>query len=86
MASFRLLTSLGMLGRVKVIVDAVNAIVAESGALIPGRFGTAAMLLPPYPRLQMYVRLRVLAVVTPFAEPDISSKAIGGLYFLAKWI
>ena len=30
----------------------------------------------------MYLRPRVLAAVTPFAEPDISSKAIEGLYFI----
>ena len=31
----------------------------------------------------MYLRPRVLAAVTPFAEPDISSKAIEGLYFIS---
>jgi hypothetical protein len=31
----------------------------------------------------MYLRPRVLAAVTPFAEPDISSKAIEGMYFIA---
>lgn len=39
---------------------------------------------PPYPRLRMYLRPRLLAAVTPFAEPDISSKAIEGTYFIRK--
>ena len=37
---------------------------------------------PPYPRLRMYLRPRLLAAVTPFAEPLISSKAIEGTYFI----
>ena len=42
----------------------------------------AVLVELPYPRLRMYLRPRVLAAVTPFAEPDISSKAMEGLYFI----
>jgi len=30
------------------------------------------------------LRPRIFAAVTPFAEPDISSKAIDGMYFIMK--
>ena len=43
---------------------------------------TAVLTAPPYPRLRIYLRPRTLAAVTPFAEPDISSKAIEGTYFM----
>lgn len=39
----------------------------------------------PYPRLRIYLRPRVFAAVTPFAEPDIYSKAIEGTYFIIVW-
>ena len=42
----------------------------------------SVLVEPPYLRLRMYLRPRVLAAVTPFAEPDISSKAIEGMYFM----
>ena len=45
----------------------------------------AVLKPPPYPRLRMYFLPRTFAAVTPFAEPDISSKAIDGMYFIMKW-
>ena len=42
----------------------------------------SVLVEPLYPRLRMYLRPRVLAAVTPFAKTDISSKAIGGMYFI----
>ncbi len=47
MMSFRLVTSLGMSARVKVIAELDSAMVAAAGASTPERVGGVSMIWPP---------------------------------------